>query len=365
MIRAFAAVCFAFLAVSAAANAQDAGCYKDTDCKGARICVDHACVDAPAVKTCARDLDCPGDEICEQHLCLPPANAKKPAKGKPARRDLIKEAARRAKEEREDKPAPSPGLRAPIIVPVPASGIEQPPTSTPPPLPPPSLIVATPPPSPVIEKPAPAAEPVPPPRPVPVAEPVPARTKSAPPPPPSDLILTPPPLVAAAAPPEQTPAEASSGIPIVFDVALTAGIHVWSRADTGTEMDFGLDLNGGVGVRLNSLFAIELIAQGSYTPMLAPQGKAARTGLLGGFGLGVRFDHPGPIPGHFVIGGMGSFAAISAPDAATQSVSGGQVLLQYGLPLIGMFEGHVQAGYHFLSDGFSLFTLSAGVAFGN
>ena len=363
MIRASAAVWFAFLAVSAAANAQDAGCYKDTDCKGARICVDHACVDAPAVKTCARDLDCPGDDICEQHLCLPPANAKKPAKGKPARRDLIKEAARRAKEAREqDKPASSPAARAPIIVPVPASGIEQPPTSTPAPSPPPSLIVATPPAA-LTEKPAP--EPAPPPRPAPRVEPAPAHAKSTPPSPPADLILLPPPLVAAAPPPEQTPVEASSGIPIVFDVAITAGIHVWSRGDTGTEIDFGLDLNGGVGVRLNSLFAIELIAQGSYTPMLAPQGMAARTGLLGGFGLGIRFDHPGPIPGHFVIGGMGSFAAISAPDAATQSVSGGQVLLQYGLPLFGAFEGHAQLGYHFLSDGFSLFTLSAGVAFGN
>ena len=113
MIRALVAAAVVLLSISNAAHAQDVGCLKDTDYKGSRICVDHACVDPPPVKSCARDLDCPGDDICEQHLCLPPANAKK-TKGKPARRDLIKEAEKQAAPRgcRESSRASAAGSRA-------------------------------------------------------------------------------------------------------------------------------------------------------------------------------------------------------------------------------------------------------------
>jgi hypothetical protein len=51
-------------------------CTKDTECKGARICVNGECVDAPpgspAPKPCANDVECPGNTICENGICTEP-----------------------------------------------------------------------------------------------------------------------------------------------------------------------------------------------------------------------------------------------------------------------------------------------------
>ncbi len=65
-----------------------AGCAKDTDCKGDRICQAGQCVSAtpsappPAAtggSTCTKDTDCKGDRICSGGQCVAPAGGAAPA----------------------------------------------------------------------------------------------------------------------------------------------------------------------------------------------------------------------------------------------------------------------------------------------
>jgi hypothetical protein len=48
-----------------------AGCEKDTDCKGDRVCRAGECVD-PESRKCEMDNDCPGDEVCRSGACRQP-----------------------------------------------------------------------------------------------------------------------------------------------------------------------------------------------------------------------------------------------------------------------------------------------------
>jgi hypothetical protein len=61
------------------ANAQAAGCTKDTDCKGTRVCESGRCVDPPPAAEapapvgpppCQKDTDCAGDLVCENSACV-------------------------------------------------------------------------------------------------------------------------------------------------------------------------------------------------------------------------------------------------------------------------------------------------------
>ena len=52
-----------------------AGCEKDTDCKGDRICEDGVCQDPAPASDCEKDTDCLGDLICEEWACVPPTQA--------------------------------------------------------------------------------------------------------------------------------------------------------------------------------------------------------------------------------------------------------------------------------------------------
>ena len=70
-------VALGVLVCAGSAAAQESGCAKDTDCKGARTCQNRGCVDPPAVVACGHDLDCPGDDICVDKKCSPPGAAKK------------------------------------------------------------------------------------------------------------------------------------------------------------------------------------------------------------------------------------------------------------------------------------------------
>ncbi len=362
MIRALVAACLALLAISTTAAAQDAGCSKDVDCKGARICVDHACVDPPAsaVRSCGSNLDCSGDDICEQHLCVPPPNVKK-VKGK-SRKEKEKEKEQKEKEQKaaQKKAAPVPAPEAPA----------QPETT----------VTVTPPgsaqPAPASNAPAPAA--VAPAPEVQAAHSAPAPEPVQPPAAPPDLIVTPPPPLVAAAPPPAPPASSSpsseptaDSAPIfLYGAALTAGLHTWSS--TTSETDFGLDFNADFGVGITRHFGLELLGQGSYTPMLssglgtAASPSVSHSSFLGGFGVGLRLAHLGPIPGAFVLGGLGSFATITSSDSTPAiNISGGAFLFQYGLPVFGPLQARAQLEYHFLSNGFSCFMLTVGVAIGD
>ena len=69
-------VCIGFLSFPCGA---DAGCEKDTDCKGERICVEGACVYPVESPTgCSKDTDCPGDFICESGVCQQPQQSQQP-----------------------------------------------------------------------------------------------------------------------------------------------------------------------------------------------------------------------------------------------------------------------------------------------
>ena len=357
MIRALVAACLALLAISTTAAAQDAGCTKDVDCKGARICVDHACVDAPAVKTCARDLDCPGDDICEQHLCVPPPNAKK-AKGK-SRKEKERE---QREAQKKAAAAPAPEASAPaqsdtaVTVTPPASSQPAPANNAP---------------APAAVAPAPETQAA---RPTPAPAPEPVQAPAAPP----DLIVTPPPPLVAAAPPPPPPAgsgpsgepSGDSGPTFLYGAGLTAGLHTW--ASSTSETDFGLDFNADLGVGITRHFGLELLGQGSYTPMLSSglgtvaSPSVSHASFLGGFGVGLRLAHLGPIPGAFVLGGLGSFATITSSDSTPAiNISGGAFLFQYGLPVLGPMQARAQLEYHFLSNGFSCFMLTVGIAIGD
>jgi len=361
MIRALVAASFALLALVSPARADDAGCFKDTDCKGSRICVERACVDAPAVQGCARDTDCPGDDVCEQKICVPPAPVKK-SKAKPGKRDLVKEAQQKAaahKAAQTAQPAPPP---EPVIAPAPEP--------TQPPVAPPQLIQAAPPPPVRVEPVAP------PPAPEPVQAAAPAPASSSPPPPPDLIFAPPPPLVAAAPPPANAPSSnemqsidtSNDSSPIVFGVALTAGLSFLSSGNS--ETDLGVDLNGDFGFRISDHLAIELMVQGSVSPLLSSDdgtaGSVSHTALGAAIGLGMRIDHMGAFPGHFLVGPMGSYVGISSSDTTpTINLGGPALVAQYGVPVFGMLEAQGQLGLHLLNNGFTLFAVTVGVAFGN
>jgi hypothetical protein len=56
-----------------------AGCQKDTDCKGQRICANGECVDPNEPQRCDKDLDCAGDLVCRAGTCSAPSDAGGPA----------------------------------------------------------------------------------------------------------------------------------------------------------------------------------------------------------------------------------------------------------------------------------------------
>lgn len=58
------------LLLAFAAQGAFADCYRDADCKNARVCVANKCVER---KSCALDRDCPGDQVCERSSCVAPA----------------------------------------------------------------------------------------------------------------------------------------------------------------------------------------------------------------------------------------------------------------------------------------------------
>jgi hypothetical protein len=68
-----------------------AGCEKDTDCKGGRVCTAGACVE-PAAPKCQSDKDCSGELVCNEGECgarqpqaqQPPAAAPPPAASGPS-----------------------------------------------------------------------------------------------------------------------------------------------------------------------------------------------------------------------------------------------------------------------------------------
>jgi hypothetical protein len=66
-------------ATSAAALADADGCGKDTDCKGARVCVQRQCVSPPAMTACSKDIDCTGPEVCTDHACVLPTTNSAPS----------------------------------------------------------------------------------------------------------------------------------------------------------------------------------------------------------------------------------------------------------------------------------------------
>ncbi len=377
MTRALAASCIVVLAFCAPAWAQDAGCSKDTDCKGERICVEKVCVDPPTKRACTRDLDCSGEDVCEKHVCAAPAKKKTKAGG---HRDLIKEAARDAEARRAAAAAETKAADAPIpawtpaapVAAAPSAAATNPAAPVGPPAPPPELIVA-PTPAPPVAPPPPAPAPVAVPAPAHAAAPLPAPPTAAKPNelplPPLEPITPPPPLVAAPLVPVADVSTGSSfGTPI-YGAGLTLGMVTWfssggqfdiGRLNAGSEPDFEMHLSGEGGIRLTRHLGIELLVHGSWSPMVA-----GRTGLYGGIGPGLRVDHLGPVPGQFTLGGTYTAGAISASNLPSIDFSGGSLLLEYTVPVVGRFGVQGQLGAHFVSYGLTLFTLSAGVAFGN
>ncbi len=55
-----------------AAGTTPAGCVKDTDCKGERVCEQGSCVSPPRELGCVKDVDCKGERICEGGRCVRP-----------------------------------------------------------------------------------------------------------------------------------------------------------------------------------------------------------------------------------------------------------------------------------------------------
>jgi len=182
-------------------------------------------------------------------------------------------------------------------------------------------------------------------------------------------MTPPPPLVAAPAVPPPDASRGSWTRGILFGASVTAGLANWSSSGgtfngttlgSGNETDFGLLASLDGGYRLTHNLGLELFLEGGWSPLLA-----GRTGLLGGIGLGLRFDHLGPLPGHFTLAGAYTAGSITADSAADIDFSGGSVLLQYTMPVFGYLGVQGQAAVHFLNYGLTLFTLSAGIAFGN
>ena len=64
---------FGLTLLAVGADVDAAGCLKDTDCKGNRVCQQGQCIDPtkvdPTQKACTKDTDCPGDEICTNKAC--------------------------------------------------------------------------------------------------------------------------------------------------------------------------------------------------------------------------------------------------------------------------------------------------------
>ena len=89
--------------------------------------------------------------------------------------------------------------------------------------------------------------------------------------------------------------------------------------------------------------------------------------LLASVGLGLRIDHVGPLTGHFLLAGAGTFGSIVSGNdkVPSLSLSGGSVFAGYSQPLSGALGADVRLGWHFLNQDFSLLVLSAGISFGN
>lgn len=84
-VRLFLVLCLLpFVPVLVYPWSAHAGCEKDTDCKGDRICDQGECKEPvaptfvtsePSLGGCEKDTDCKGDRICEQGACIDPANS--------------------------------------------------------------------------------------------------------------------------------------------------------------------------------------------------------------------------------------------------------------------------------------------------
>ena len=340
------------------ARAQEAGCARDTDCKGARICQNRVCVEPPAQVVCGRDLDCPGDDICVDKKCSPPAPANSTNSTNSTNSSKKKKAAAAAAAVPAAPPASAPPAAPAPLAP---SG----PVADPGPV---LLVLPANPLAPVATTPAPA----------PSAAPIEGST--APPavsapasaaPYASSAALSPPPLVAAPVTirrVEDTPG--GPGSP-VFGISLGGGLHRWAKLDR-SEGDFGLSLTGAAGLRATDNLSLLGLIHGDWTMMAdtaatLTSAASSNNGLLLGIGLGVRLDHLGPIPGYFTASGLASFGSIvsGADKVAGLDLSGGALLVQYSQPLSGWLGAHAQLAWHFLSKDFSLVTLSLGVTFGN
>ena len=331
------------------ARAQESGCAKDTDCKGARICLNRVCVEPPPVVACGRDLDCPGDDICVEKKCSKPKKKGRGAPGTPA----------------AVAPAAAASVPPPAAAP-PAEATPFAPTEPPPVL----LVLPAGPPAPAPAAAAPvAAAPALPPK-SPPASPV-GSVGALGAPSSNTTPLAPPPLVVAPMTIRRVDEAGSSAGSPVYGIALNGGLHRWSKLDR-SEGDFGLSLSGEAGLRATESLSLLGLIHGTWTLMAETAGTAtsaaaSNNGLLLGLGLGVRLDHLGPIPGHFTVGGLASFGTIASGAAKTAGidVSGAAVLLQYTQPLTGWLAADAQLAWHFLSKDFALVTLSLGVSFGN
>jgi len=67
--RSSAAPVLASLCLTLVAADARAGCEKDTDCKGERVCTAGRCVQPPGAGTCNVDKDCPGEQTCDNGKC--------------------------------------------------------------------------------------------------------------------------------------------------------------------------------------------------------------------------------------------------------------------------------------------------------
>lgn len=360
---ALAALCAASSALASAAAAQDGGgCAKDTECKGSRICVNRACVDPAPVVACARDVDCPGDELCVEKVCASAAaavaGASAPAKG--------------AGSASKKKGAASPAAVSPAPAPAAPAPVAQAPASVSAPVEMPTvLIIASPPPA--VTTP-PAATPPP-----PAPAPAPAFSPPATPP------LSAAPASAGGSPLIRRVEEPGFSPSWLYNIGAQAGFHLW-RSDPSSavhcpgtkspppcyEGDFGLALSGEAGVRISDHFGLSLLGAGTWTLMASSDATlfapaVSYNALLASIGTGLRVDHLGALPGHFMVGGAATFGAIvSGSDAvAAINLSGLSALLSYALPLNGALQADGRVTWHVLNKDFSLLVLSVGISFGN
>ena len=68
-LRLYVATLVGALGLGLVATDAQAGCMKDVDCKGDRVCSNGECVEATASKKCETDKDCPGELVCTKGEC--------------------------------------------------------------------------------------------------------------------------------------------------------------------------------------------------------------------------------------------------------------------------------------------------------